>query len=33
MVEREYRDRCATRLCEIILELDNYRGTGRIFIP
>jgi hypothetical protein len=33
MVEREYRDRCATRLCELFLDLDNYRGTGRLFIP
>jgi hypothetical protein len=28
-----YRHRVAKRLVEIIFELDNYRGTGRIFIP
>ena len=33
MVERVYRERCAARLLEIGLELDNYMGTGRIFIP
>jgi len=31
--EKLYRDRCIARLLEIIEELDNYRGTGRIFIP
>jgi len=31
--ERLYRDQCIARLLEIIEELDNYRGTGRIFIP
>ena len=33
VVEQSYRDRCATRLLDIILALDNYLGTGRIFIP
>jgi len=33
MVERTYRERCARRLLEIALDLENYRGTGRIFIP
>lgn len=31
--ERVYRERCATRLIEILLDLTNYRGAGRIFIP
>jgi len=31
--ESIYRDRCATRLVEIGLDLENYLGTGRIFIP
>jgi hypothetical protein len=30
---RAYRDSCATRLVEIIMDLDNYRGVGRVFIP
>lgn len=33
LVEREYRERCSTRLVEIILYLDNYLGVGRLFIP
>ncbi|MFO1432171.1 MAG: ACP S-malonyltransferase [Candidatus Competibacteraceae bacterium] len=28
-----YRDRCIARLVEIALDLDNYLGTGRIFVP
>jgi predicted nuclease of predicted toxin-antitoxin system len=31
--ERLYRERCANRLVEIMVDLDNYRGVGRIFIP
>jgi len=31
--ERLYRERCCLRLVEIALDLDGYRGTGRIFIP
>jgi hypothetical protein len=31
--EPEYRERCATRLVEIVLDLDAYRGVSRIFIP
>lgn len=29
----EYRGRCIERLIEIILDIDSYRGTRRIFIP
>jgi hypothetical protein len=28
-----YRRRCAARILDIVLDLPNYRGTGRIFIP
>ena len=31
--ERAYRERCATRLVEIMLDIENYRGVGRIYIP
>ncbi len=29
----EYRERCATRLVEIVLDMDGYRGVSRLFIP
>jgi hypothetical protein len=29
----EYRRRCAERLAEIVYDLDNYRGTMRVYIP
>jgi hypothetical protein len=31
--ERTYRERCAVRLVEIVLEIDQYLGAGRLFIP
>lgn len=31
--ERNYREKCASRLIEIILDLDIYYGSGRLFIP
>jgi Domain of unknown function (DUF5615) len=31
--ERSYRERCIVRLVEIGLEIEQYLGTGRIFIP
>lgn len=31
--ERPYRERCAIRLVEIGLEVEQYLGTGRIYIP
>jgi len=33
MMERSYRERCEIRLVEIVLDMDNYLGTARIFIP
>ena len=30
---RSYREACASRLVEIILDLDQYLGTGRVYIP
>lgn len=33
MVQKEYRDRCESKLLEIMLYLENYLGSGRIFIP
>lgn len=31
--EREYRDQCVDRLLEIVIDIENYIGVGRIFIP
>ena len=31
--EREYRKRCAERLIEVVFDLDQYKGVGRLFIP
>jgi hypothetical protein len=33
IVEREYRQRCAERLVEIVLDLERNLGVGRIYIP
>lgn len=31
--EPEYRDRCVNRLVEIVVDIEDYRGARRIFIP
>jgi hypothetical protein len=31
--ERVYREQCAERLAEIILDIENNLGLGRIYIP
>ncbi|NET88748.1 MAG: ACP S-malonyltransferase [Kamptonema sp. SIO1D9] len=31
--EFEYRERCVERLIEIILDIEQYMGAGRLFIP
>lgn len=31
--ESSYRQKCATRLIEILFDLENYMGVGRIYIP
>lgn len=31
--ERDYREQCAERLVEIVLNVENYLGAGRIYIP
>ena len=33
MLEKAYRERCAIRIVEIALDLGNYLGAGRVFIP
>ncbi len=31
--EQIYRERCASRLVEILFDIENYMGVGRIYIP
>ena len=31
--DKTYRTRCAARLAEIVMEIEKYLGTTRIFIP
>ncbi|AFY78032.1 hypothetical protein Ple7327_2763 [Pleurocapsa sp. PCC 7327] len=31
--EPSYRSQCADRIIEILLDIENYTGVGRIFIP
>lgn len=31
--EYDYRERCIERLVEIVIDLQNYLGAGRLFIP
>lgn len=33
LTDSGYRNRCVDRLIEIALEIDEYRGTMRLFIP
>jgi len=33
LAEPEYRDRCVNRLVDIIVDIEDYRGARRIFIP
>jgi predicted nuclease of predicted toxin-antitoxin system len=31
--EQHYRERCASRLVEILFDLENYLGVSRVYIP
>jgi hypothetical protein len=31
--EYDYRERCVERLVEIAIDIQNYMGSGRLFIP
>jgi hypothetical protein len=33
MAEHDYRQQCAERVIEIVLDLEIYRGARRLFIP
>lgn len=33
IIEKTYREQCATRLAEIVVDLDDYLGAGRLYIP
>jgi hypothetical protein len=30
--EKDYREHCAEWLLEVAMDLENFRGTGRLFI-
>jgi hypothetical protein len=31
--ESKYRSRCADRIIDIVLSIEDYMGSGRIYIP
>ncbi|ELS02881.1 hypothetical protein Xen7305DRAFT_00025990 [Xenococcus sp. PCC 7305] len=31
--EFNYREQCVDRMIEIVLDIENYKGVGRLFIP
>ncbi|MBD2302025.1 MAG: ACP S-malonyltransferase [Nostoc sp. TH1S01] len=33
LIEREYREQCSARIVEIVLDIENYLGVSRLFIP
>ncbi|MHC5610751.1 MAG: ACP S-malonyltransferase [Nostoc sp.] len=33
LTDLDYRNRCVDRLIEIVFDIDDYRGSRRIFIP
>ena len=33
LIQSDYRQRVAHRLAEIIVDLENYLGAGRLFVP
>lgn len=33
LADRVYRNRCVDRILEILLDLENWMGVGRLFVP
>ena len=33
LTDLDYRNRCVDRLIEIVFDIDDYRGSKRLFIP
>lgn len=33
LVSRDYAERVAIQVLEYLLELDNFRGVGRLYVP
>jgi hypothetical protein len=33
LTEPDYRDRCVNRLVDIVVDIEDYQGARRIFIP
>ncbi len=33
LADRAYRNRCVDRVLEILLDIENWMGVGRLFVP
>jgi hypothetical protein len=33
LTDPDYRNRCVDRLIEIVFDIDDYKGTRRLFVP
>jgi hypothetical protein len=33
LVDRVYRNCCADRILEVLLDIENWMGVGRLFVP
>ncbi len=33
LIDSDYRERCALRLLEVVLDLEAHMGRGRIYLP
>jgi len=33
LTDPDYRNRCVDRLIEIVFDIDDYKGTMRLFVP
>ncbi|UBF27292.1 DUF5615 family PIN-like protein [Kovacikia minuta CCNUW1] len=33
LADRAYRNRCVDRILEILLDIENWMGVGRLFVP
>lgn len=33
LVDRVYRNRCVDRILEVLIDIENWMGVGRLFVP